>query len=132
MKLYGPNSFFETKEFTCPCGCGFGSQVHDTSERLIDWLNEIRILVNRPILITSGARCKTYNEQIGGAPNSAHLPNPETHQCEAADLKVQGGIERLEIIKLALYIGFRRIGCAKDFVHLDVAKHLPNEVLWTY
>lgn len=132
MKLYGPNTYFDTREFECACGCRFGSQEKDISEKLIRYLNEVRKLLNAPITITSGARCKTYNLSIGGSPNSAHLPNPNTNQCEAADVSVVGGQSRYFITKFAIYAGFKRIGVDKNFVHVDVAEHLQYDMMWTY
>ena len=132
MKLYGSDSYFTTKEFTCPCGCGFGSQEEHISEKLIRYLNEVRILFNQPMTVTSGARCKIYNESIGGKPNSAHLPNPLTHQCEAVDISLIGGNQRYMLMKLGIYSGFRRLGIAKDFIHFDVSSHLPSDVTWVY
>lgn len=132
MKLYGSESFFTTQEFACKCGCGFGTQEKDISEKLIRFLNEMRVLFDAPMTISSGARCTAYNLSIGGAPNSAHLPNPETHQCEAADISLVGGHSRCLLVKLAIYCGFRRIGVDKNFVHVDVARHLLTETMWTY
>lgn len=42
--------------------------------RLAEVLEEVRrILLDQPILITSGYRCPALNEACGGAENSAHL-----------------------------------------------------------
>lgn len=132
MKLYGTDSYFTTKEFECKCGCGFGSTEKDISEKLICYLNEVRELINQPLTVTSGARCKEYNLSINGSINSAHLPNPNSNQCEAVDIKVISGSMRWGIVRLGVYCGFRRMGVDKHFIHLDVAVHLPTPVLWTY
>lgn len=132
MKLYGINSYFTIKEFECPCGCGFGSREEDISERLIYRLNDMRKFMNRPLVVTSGARCAEYNIVVGSRPSSAHLPNPNTHQCEAADIAIDSALVRYLFVKLAFYVGFERIGIHDDFVHVDVATHLPEEVLWMY
>ena len=132
MKLYGAQSYFTTQEFACKCGCGFGSQESDISEKLIRYLNEVRKLYGNPMTVNSGARCTTYNASIGGKPNSAHLPNPSTHQCEAVDISISGGNQRYLLMKMGIYSGFRRLGLADDFIHFDVAQHLPEEVIWVY
>ena len=58
-----------------------------------------------------------------------------SYHCQAADLGLRGGgsLMRLNIVEAALSTGIkiRRIGPHKTFVHVDVAKHLP-EGLWVY
>ena len=50
---------FTSDEFKCPC-CG----VINISTILIDKLQELRDLINKPIIITSGYRCGQYNKSI--------------------------------------------------------------------
>ncbi len=56
-------------------------------------LQPIRNLIKKPIIITSGFRCKKVNELIKGALNSQHLVG------EAADFKIKG-MKPAEIIKI--------------------------------
>lgn len=132
MKLYRPDSKFTTEEFACKCGCGLGSQQEDISRDLIDKLDMVRMMYGKPMIVESGARCQEHNAKSGGEPDSAHLPHTETHQCRAVDIRVSGGVERFELVRLALKVGFKRIGVAKTFVHLDVAWDLPSPVLFVY
>ena len=41
-------------------------------EELIDFLNPIREVWGKPIVVTSGYRCKELNKKVGGVDNSAH------------------------------------------------------------
>ena len=132
MRLYDLESKFTTEEFTCPCQCGFGSKPEDIDRTLIDKLNLIRILIGRPLIVTSGARCAAYNASIGGKPFSAHLSHAETKQCRAADIAVRTGHDRIELIQVALAVGFTRLGIGANFLHLDVAWDLPTPVMWVY
>lgn len=132
MKLYGPHSRFTTEEFACKCGCGFGSQEADISFLLIGTLNLMREVYRKPMMVTSGARCAEYNKKVGGTPLSAHLPNPTTGQCEAADIFVGSDEDRLGLVRLSMRYGFSRIGLAPTFVHVDVSTSLPSPRLWLY
>jgi hypothetical protein len=132
MRLYDIESKFTTGEFACDCGCGFGEQESDIDKNLIDKLNLIRILYGKGMVITSGARCLEYNKQIGGVPDSAHLPHHYTKQCRAADILVRSSEDRYKLMTLALKVGFTRIGIAKTFLHLDVAWDLPQSIIFDY
>lgn len=125
-------SKFTTEEFQCACQCGFGSEESDIDENLIEYLNIVRMLYGKPMVVTSGARCKAYNTKIGGLSNSAHLPHDLTGQCRAVDIYVKSGQERFELVSLALKVGFTRLGVAPDFLHLDVAWDLPDDVMFNY
>ena len=132
-RLYDMHSKFTTSEFECPCGqCDFGSREDDIDENLITKLNIMRILYGKPMVVTSAARCDEHNDATGGVANSAHLRHPDTGQCRAVDILVNGGGHRHELITLALAVGFKRIGIANYFVHLDVAWDLPSPVIFTY
>ncbi len=60
---------FDSLELACNCGCGYD----DINPKLVDKLQMLRDLVNKPIIVTSGCRCKKYNKHIGGVNNSPHL-----------------------------------------------------------
>ncbi|TDF85668.1 D-Ala-D-Ala carboxypeptidase family metallohydrolase [Pseudomonas sp. H9] len=52
--------------------------------RLCTFLEQIRLLVGRPVLVSSGYRSVELNRVIGGSPHSAHM------QGLAADINVPG------------------------------------------
>ena len=60
-------NYFSNKELSCRCGCGMMPKIVT-----ISLLNRIRQDYGKPIGITSGARCPTYNAKIGGAKASEH------------------------------------------------------------
>lgn len=59
---------FTKDEFTCECGCG-----EDICDKLKAFAQRLRDQFGWPLVISSGARCETVNEAVGGAPDSCHL-----------------------------------------------------------
>lgn len=115
------DKFFQEKEFECPC-C---EQVH-IDPRLIDVLEKARTLYHHPITISSGFRCPAHNVEVGGLPNSAHLTG------EAADIVCAFSADRYQLVRIFLSLGASRIGIGKGFLHVDVSRALPQNVIWVY
>jgi len=111
---------FNSKEFQCRCGCGVGSQIEHIDKELLEKLCAIREHVG-PMIITSGARCPRHNQEEGGRPHSAHRTVPGETLCRAVDVQCTNTIARGELLKLA-FQQFSRVGLAKTFIHMDVAK----------
>jgi len=112
--------YFEKSEFKCPC-CG----ANYIEDNLIDRLDMLRSKLLRPLIVNSGYRCRYHNHEIKGAPNSLHLVG------KAADINVEGfePFQKYEMIQYAMMLGFRGIGVAEVFVHLDMR---DRKSLWTY
>ena len=70
----GSSTHFEKAEFACECGGRYcnGYPGGTTSSKLLSILEAIRSYYGKPITITSGQRCATFNAQVGGISNSAH------------------------------------------------------------
>lgn len=75
---------FDSKEFECRC-CG----VCNVSDVLIKYLERIRSKVAKPVKISSGCRCVSYNKKKRGVKNSDHITTTE-RECKAADIVVKG------------------------------------------
>lgn len=60
---------FSESEFTCDCGC----KTTFVEPRLLNALEELRTLINRPIKILSGFRCVKSNQEVGGTKSSQHM-----------------------------------------------------------
>lgn len=119
MKL---SAHFDSTEFTCKCGCG----ADRVSPDLIKKLESLHGILGRAVVITSGVRCPKHNAKEGGKPSSAHLTG------EAADVKIESGEDRFQVLFAALAAGFHRIGIANGFIHVDVSETLPGPTVWTY
>lgn len=118
---------FSAWEFECKCGCGTGAMDPE-------FINALQILRNRygkPITVRSGIRCPEHNAKVGGKPDSEHLPDPETGLTEGADLGYSGSHDR-HIMVWAAHSPFRRVGIAKDFIHVGSRLSKDQEVTWIY
>jgi uncharacterized protein YcbK (DUF882 family) len=108
---------FTRSEFECKCSCGF-----DTVDfELVRTLEYIREHFDKPVIITSGCRCSTWNTQCNGRPSSYHL------QGRAADIKVKGVLpsdvqdlaENMEVGGLGRYSSFTHIDTRSDYARWD-------------
>lgn len=113
---------FSRHEAVCKCGCGFFHK----DALLLQRLEKIREMTGVPMIINSWCRCKPYNTLVGGNKASEHMDG------QAADIRVGNSADRFQIVLFALSAGFRRIGVAKTFVHVDTDVHKPQDVIWLY
>ena len=102
--------YFSLYEFECPC-----CRRVMLSPDLLARLNHLRRVIDRPIYINSGYRCKEENHKVGGAPGSYHLLGM------AVDIHVKDFLLS-DLLTIAQEIGFNGIGFyeEKDFLHLDI------------
>ena len=80
--------------------------------RLLDKLDILRGMYDRPIIISSGYRGPYSNAKAGGAVFSQHLLG------KAADAKV--GDDRERLLALAKTVGMTGIGMYNTFLHMDI------------
>ena len=108
------------------CTCGH----EDCDKRSVNLsalrrLERVRLIVKRPLTVTSGGRCPNH-------PNETHRTTPADHQNRVGvDISVRGGVERAELVSIGLECGFNAIGIAKTFVHLGYREG-EKLVMWTY
>ena len=89
---------FNLSEFACPC-CK-RVMLHPF---LLEKLEKLRKVIERPIHITSGYRCFSYNRKAGGVANSYHCIGL------AADIQVKD-VQLIELLGYAEEMDFARIG----------------------
>lgn len=84
--LFGDFSYFTLSEFRCNCKrCSNRAFPAKVNAKLLTYLEQMRIHFNKPMIVTSGLRCKTYNKSLkGSSKNSRHLTG------RAADVFIQG------------------------------------------
>jgi zinc D-Ala-D-Ala carboxypeptidase len=112
---------FTEEEIRCPCCCA--CNIHPD---FMFRLQRLRTYMARPFTINSAYRCKAHNLSIGGAKKSRHMNGI------AADISIRGWTsrEKYTCLKLAYGLGFRGIGIAPTFIHLDTRP--DEEKLWVY
>lgn len=99
-------------------------------EDFMAMLQKVQQKTKLPIFdwINSGARSAYWNNKVGGVSNSAHkMPT-----CKAADIKAPTIAIRNAIVQAAKEVGFKRIGIASTFVHLDNDERKAQYVAWGY
>ena len=113
--------YFKKSEFTCKCGCG------ETviSDDLLYSLDEAREFAKVPFVISSAYRCENHPESKKN-PTSSHIKGL------AVDIKCTDSKTRAIIMDALGYVGFRRFGIAKSFIHVDIDNEKPNPVIWLY
>lgn len=101
---------FSRSEFACKCGCGFDT----VDARTLELLEDVRQHFGTPITITSGCRCRAYNQRVGGSPNSQHLlgRGADIQVRNVTPAEVAGYLERV-------YPGKYGIGRYQTFTHID-------------
>ena len=112
---------FTDDEFKCPC-CG----KEEMDRGFVEKLQIARDIANTSFSINSGWRCQSHNQAVGGVQSSSHLTG------HAADIKAENSQKRFAIIKSLTEAGFRRIGVAKTFVHVDDDANKTQGVMWLY
>ena len=111
--------YFSTDEMKCPC-CGECKM----DEHFMEMLDSLRKGVGKPLVVTSGYRCPKHDTEIGGEGNHT--------QGQAVDLRCESSDLRYSIIGFVMALGFKRIGIAKTFIHLDWVMDHPQKVVWLY
>jgi uncharacterized protein YcbK (DUF882 family) len=115
--------YFTYTEFDSPDEVGSGKKMHP---KLLVMLDMVRDKFDKPMYITSGYRTEKHNTKVGGTPNSSHL------RGLAVDIACSSSVDRYHLINCLLDVGFKRIGIANSFIHVDIDKDKAKEVIWTY
>jgi uncharacterized protein YcbK (DUF882 family) len=118
--------YFKLSEFNCPF-----LQDQKMNYTFLEKLDEAREIAEIPFKITSGFRCKEYNEDLikrgyKASRNSSHLKGL------AADISVKDSKSRFIVFNSLLLAGFTRIGIADTFIHVDLDLEKTQNVIWTY
>lgn len=111
---------FKLSEFVCKEG---KNEVH-IDMKLIDKLQQLRELLDKPVSIVSGYRSPAYNKLIGGATDSRHMYG------DAADIKVTG-IAPIDVALAAEGVGFDGIGVYDTWTHVDTRGYKARWGDWT-
>lgn len=108
---------FQVEEFKCKC-CGALAK----RDKLVELLQKVRDKLGKPIVIHSGTRCNAHNRDVGGSDTSSHLDGL------AADISCD---DNFTLLRYCLQV-FKRVGIAKDYLHVDIDDKKPQGVYWVY
>ena len=118
----GVKSYFTNEEIECKCGCGFKK----AKPLFLSKMNKLRHDFGDPIYPTSWCRCGRHNITVGGSKTSSH---PKGWAC---DILITSDLGKYRIVYFASKIGFRGIGIADTFIHLDSDPDKPEQRIWLY
>ena len=121
--------YFKLSEFDC--SCKENCKGEPMKEEFLKMLDQARETAGIPFKITSGIRCKIYNDDLikrgyKASKNSSHLKGV------AADISCKDSSSRFKIINSLLLAGFTRVGISDTFIHVDLDKEKSQRVIWTY
>lgn len=81
--------------------------------------------------VTSAVRGFASNAKVKGVSKSSHLPKPENMgKAKGVDLGVKGGAQRMQLVRVLLSLGIKRIGVYNKHIHFDTDGNLPQDVMW--
>lgn len=112
--------YFKESEFACKC-CGV-SKMQDSTTQMADAARE---KAGIPFYINSGYRCEAHNRAVGGKQDSAHTKG------YAFDVRINEDT-KATILGALKTVGFKRIGIASNFIHVDNDPSLPSPANWVY
>lgn len=108
------------KKASPPCA------MSDLSPDFLRKLDRCREIAGIPFIVNSAYRSPAWEKAHGRSGNGAHP------RRVAVDIRCTDSRSRWCILLAAFSVGFRRIGVARSFVHLDDCQELPGPVVWTY
>jgi zinc D-Ala-D-Ala carboxypeptidase len=117
--------YFSESEFDSPDEPGSGRHMKPGTLKALD---SARARTGKPYVITSGYRTPEHNDKVGGVKDSAHV------RGYAADISIKDWTEA-DVVRLIAdlsAVGFRRIGRANTFVHVDNDPDKPTPAYWDY
>jgi hypothetical protein len=108
--------YFERDEFRCKCGgkyCkGFPAE---PKVALIRVAERVRKHFGRPVIVSSGVRCKIHNKNVGGVATSRHMTGSAMDFCVSGKkaAEVLAYVQKQPEIRYAYAID-------SNYVHMDV------------
>lgn len=110
---------FKKEELACPC-----CQLSGVKEEALMRLQVLRDLCDFPLQISSGYRCKKYNEKkIKGSPKSRHLTG-EAFDISTKSLRAK---QKFKLLQEVIHIFKGGIGIYDMHIHVDTRS---QGVLW--
>lgn len=119
---------FELSEFDSPDEIGSGKLM---DAAFLQMLDDARGIAGIPFRITSGFRTPSHNAYVGGVQPSLKSKGSSHLFGYAADIACNNSADREVILNSLIRAGFRRIGIANSFIHVDNDRD-KNAAVWLY
>ena len=118
---------FKFRECVCPC-CD-RLKIVPVFFSHMEFLEQMRVKLNFPIIINSGYRCPEYNATIGGAKRSQHMSfATDIRPAWVKGYGEEEWVKRLQAMhEEAERLNFKGIGIYGTFIHLDLR---PEKARW--
>jgi len=118
---------FQLSEFDCKSTPGSAINMQSDFLQMID---NARDFADIPFVINSGYRTQKHNQYLinqgfAASPNSSHL------EGRASDIHCTIAT-RETIVRACVKAGFRRIGIANTFIHVDNDQEKKSPAVWLY
>lgn len=114
--------YFTLDEFDSPDLPKSGGQMQP---EFLAKLDEARHIAGVPFRINSGYRTEAHNASLyNSSPTSSHLTG------WAADISATTSNRRYLVLSALIRVGFRRIGIADTFIHVDMDPDKPQNITW--
>jgi len=113
---------FSVEELRCKCTSCHSRAFEPgfVNEEFLLVLDQLRASVGRPLIVTGQGRCPRHNAEIGGAPDSAHIYQPEIGlKLRALDVCFSG-LSAAETYLELERCGFHGLGLYHNRVHCDM------------
>ena len=96
------------------------------SQTLLNKLDKAREKAGIPFVLNCAYRSNAYDISKGRSGFGAHTKGL------AVDIRCNTSANRFKIVSALLACGFTRIGIGKTFIHADIDKTLPQNVIFDY
>jgi len=114
--------YFELSEFDSP---DLPNSSKGMCADFLQMIDNARGIAGIPFKINSGMRTIAHNRSLNSKDTSSHIKG-----C-AADIHCNNSVDRSKIVAALIQAGFRRLGIANTFVHVDCDNEKPNAI-WLY
>lgn len=111
--------YFKIEEFNCK-----ETGENDMNLNFLVRLDLLREVCGFPFIVISGFRSVKHSVE-----KRKKVPGQHPKGV-AADIKINGGVQRRLLVKNALLMGFTGIGVGRNIIHVD--DRITTPVMWVY
>lgn len=107
--------YFTPEEFACKCGRYCDGYPARMEKELLQTADRVRMHFGKPVVVSSGLRCRQHNANVGGVSDSRHLSGKAMDFCipGISARKILDFVQKQPEIRYAYAID-------DSFVHMDV------------